>query len=118
MAIKRRDKPAIDSAAIDSFGEAADAPTPSATVVAVPATKAAPRTVPVAASGTASEWPSGMPKTFLLRYPDPSIPVAIEELQELVGRNKHQTVLLALHRGIDALRREARELGDSADLIK
>lgn len=115
MAIKKRERPAIDSAAIEAFGDAADAPTDAASE--------RPDSGP-AASGAASapaetnEWPAGMSKTFLLRYPDPTIPVAIEELQDLLSRNKHQTILLALRRGLEALRREADELGDRADLIK
>lgn len=133
MAIKRRERPAIDSAAIDSFGDAADVPAeqPAPTVSAPAATAgetpapapvraaARPRpTKPAAASDAAQAWPADLSKTFLLRFPDPSIPLEIEELQDLVARNKHQTILLALRRGIDALRREAEELGDRAELIK
>lgn len=114
MAIRKRERPAIDSAAIEAFGDAADAPTEAASGqrANVPASGAA------SSPAEASEWPAGMSKTFLLRYPDPTIPVAIEELQDLLSRNKHQTILLALRRGLDALRREAEELGDRADLIK
>lgn len=137
MAIKRRERPALDSAAIDSFGEAADTPperqTPSRTAAAAlpsaPATDASassPQTPlppsigrqPKAATVRANDWPDDLSKTFLLRYPDPAIPKEIAELAELIGRNKHQTTLLALRRGIDALRREAEEFGDSAELIK
>lgn len=113
MAIRKRPAPtALDNAAIEAFGDAAD-------VRAEPSRA----TKPTATSGaqlSAGEgtWPEGISKTFLLRYPDASIPVAIEELQDLIGRNKHQTVLLALRRGIDALRREAEELGERAELLK
>ena len=115
MAIRKRERPAIDSAAIEAFGDAADAPTDTAS--GRPANEP---TSPEATSTPAetNEWPVGMSKTFLLRYPDPTIPVAVEELQDLLSRNKHQTILLALRRGLEALRREADELGDRADLIK
>lgn len=123
MAIKKRPpRPALDDAAIEAFGKAADAPAerPAASPAPEPdkPRTAAPATRPTSTPTAAAEWPVGISKTFLLRYPDPSIPVAIEELQDLVGRNKHQTILLALRRGVEALRREAEELGDRADLIK
>lgn len=123
MAIKKRPpRPALDDAAIEAFGKAAD--TPAEPVASPPAPEpeklraAAPATRQGSTPAAAPEWPAGISKTFLLRYPDPSIPVAIEELQDLVGRNKHQTILLALRRGVEVLRREAEELGDRADLIK
>lgn len=112
MAIKKRPVVALDNAAVEAFGEAADAPVEQAGQ-----SKHVP-TSPLHGSPEVGTWPEGVSKTFLLRYPDASIPIAIEELQDLVGRNKHQTVLLALRRGIDALRREAEGLGDRAELIK
>lgn len=114
MAIRKRERPAIDSAAIEAFGDAADAPTEAASGQRANA----PASGATSSPAEANEWPAGMSKTFLLRYPDPTIPAAIEELQDLLSRNKHQTILLALRRGLDALRREAEELGDRADLIK
>jgi len=133
MAIKRREhRPAVDSAAIDSFGDAADAPaedqTPAQPDVAEAwlnlqqshvNSMALRRTVKRADAVIAGpvSWPEDLAKSFLLRYPDPSIPLEIEQLQDVLGRSKHQTILLALRRGLDALRAEAEERGDSADLI-
>lgn len=127
MAIKRRERAIPDSAAIDSFGDAAEAP-PERPLAPTPApvtpsqekpSAEDPRgRSPKAATVRDNEWPEGLSKTFLLRYPDPSIPSEIEELATLVGRNKHQTTLLALRRGVEALRREAEELGAAAELLK
>lgn len=113
MAIKKRARPALDSEAIDSFGEAAEVPVEPVKEPTLRQPAPSPAVPPVAVG-----WPEGMPKTFLLRYPDATLPAEIEELHRLLGRNKHQTVLLALRRGIDVLRREVEELGDRAELIK
>lgn len=132
MAIKRRERPAVDSAAIDEFGDAADAPIEEqapapgsveaatidlkqAHVKSMALLRSVKRTdAVIAGPGT---WPEDLAKSFLLRYPDPSIPLEIEQLQEILGRSKHQTIILALRRGIDALRAETEGRGDSADLI-
>lgn len=130
MAIKRRERPAIDDAAIDSFGDAADVSPAVALEAAADAERLAAangeheqevaRTSKRAGASLAgaTEWPPELSKTFLLRFPNPSIPLHVEELQEILGRNKHQTILLALRRGLDALSAEAAELGGRADLLK
>lgn len=125
MAIKKRHRPAVDLAAIEAFGDAADAPQDRADATAGGVSAPAARSAVAVQSGNRGDseaassevWPEGLAKTFLLRFPDPQMPLQLEQLQKILGRNKHQTLLLALRRGLEALRLEAEELGDRADLI-
>lgn len=115
MAIKKRERPAVDQAAIESFGDAAEQ------VETNPAKGPAAHSEPLSTkreTATDVDWPAGVSRQFLLRFPDAAIPVEVGELQELLGRNKHQTILLALRRGLDVLRAEVNELGERADLLK
>lgn len=115
MAIKKRERPAVDQAAIESFGDAAELAETN------PEKGAASRSEPLPLKREnvgEVDWPDGVSRQFLLRFPDPAIPVEVGELQQLLGRNKHQTILLALRRGLDVLRAEVNELGERADLLK
>lgn len=112
--VKPRKRKPIDDAAIESFASAADAPLASESPAAHQEVSNPAR----AKSAAGGDWPEGMSKQLLLRFSEPSIPTEIEALQQLIGRNKHQTTLLALRRGLEVLRAEVNALGDRADLIR
>ncbi|MGZ0069707.1 hypothetical protein [Microbacterium arborescens] len=107
MAIKKRAP--IDQAAIEAFGNAADAPRQQAPAAVEPAPAAkAPKTVaPRPDKPTAGEWPEGTPKTFLLRWgSEPELPPLLAEVAALEDRTMQKTALRALRRGLEAIRAE------------
>lgn len=112
MAIKKR--PAIDPAAIERFGDAADAPPTTSTPSAAPAVTPRAAAQPVETeTGTAKqptenagEWPSGLGRTLLVRWPDPALAKELVEVAALEDRSQHKTALRALQRGLEALRAE------------
>ncbi len=129
MAIKSRK--AVDPAAIEAFGDAADAPAePSKAQAAAesdsgggapaasrrePTRSTATRRPPIAAAtpakpvrSSANEaWPEDLAKTLTLRYPDPTIPQLLAELAVFDDRSQHNTAIRALRRGLDELKRDA-----------
>ncbi|PPF31239.1 hypothetical protein C5C10_14555 [Rathayibacter sp. AY1A3] len=110
MAIKKR--PAVDPAAIERFGDAADAPPAPAAQAATTATtplavaKSAGRAAGTAKRPveSAGEWPSGLGRTLLVRWPDPALAKELAEVAALEDRSQHKTALRALQRGLEALR--------------
>ncbi|PPF66137.1 hypothetical protein C5C18_12005 [Rathayibacter tritici] len=112
MGIRKR--PATDLAAIDRFGDAADAPSTPALLPASPASttqevaEPAAKTSGVAKSstGTARKWPSGVGRTLLVRWPDPALAKELAEVAALEDRSQHKTALRALQRGLEAIRAE------------
>ena len=103
MPIKMRTTadPTTKAAAIEAFGAAAEDSTVDEPVRTAPTT---PKREPVADMA----WPVDVAKTFLIRYPDPELPILLAELARLEERSQHATALRARRRGIDALRAEAR----------
>lgn len=99
MAIKKREP--IDQARLEAFAAAADTP------ALQPAT-ATPRPVAAkpAASPESSGWPSGVPRTFLLRWSAPDMPQELAEIAALEDRSQHKIALKAMRLGLEALRAE------------
>ena len=97
MAIKKREP--VDQARIEAFGAAADTP-PEAPSSVLPPAKT-PATVPPSAAGG---WPADLPRTFLLRWPDPEMRRELEELAAIEDRTLHKTAVRAMRLGIEALR--------------
>lgn len=117
MAIKSRK--AVDPAAIEAFGDAADSPAnvgpapepasaaptaPGADTTAVRRAPGRARTTPTRA--VERGWPVGVAKTVTLRYSDPELPELLAEIAALDDRSQHNTALRALRRGLDELKRE------------
>lgn len=97
MAIKKR--PSVDPARIEAFGAAADMP-PDASAVDV-----RPANTPTAATPPGEGgWPAGLPRTFLLRWPDPQLRRELEEVANLEDRTLHKTAVRAMRLGIEALK--------------
>lgn len=101
MAIKKR--PQADSAAIEAFGAAADAPTEPPKPPAVPDRSPAP-----VSNAQPGEWPADVAKTLLIRWPDAALPTELAAVAALEDRSQHKTALRALQRGLDVLRAEHR----------
>ncbi|KTR93796.1 hypothetical protein NS220_11165 [Microbacterium testaceum] len=105
MAIKKR-RPQVDPAAIEAFGAAADQPSldsitePAAEAVAAPTTP----TTPTPQSTTSDGWPEGVPRTHLVRWPDPDLALLLVEVAALEERSQQKTALRALRRGLAAIR--------------
>lgn len=57
----------------------------------------------------AGEWPAGIPRSNLIRYPDPELPRQIDEVAALLDRTKHATMIRALRAGLEVLRSNATE---------
>ncbi|MCK3769160.1 hypothetical protein MZK47_05705 [Microbacterium aerolatum] len=103
MAIKKR--PPVDPAAIEAFGAAADVPQAAAT----PTPEAAPehpREVERAKKVAQGEWPEGLAKTLLIRWPDANLALELADVAKLEDRSQHKTALRALQRGLEVLRAE------------
>lgn len=105
MGFKQRNKP--EPADIEAFGDAADQPAPSAPVAAAPKT---PRKS-LDASLASGEWPEGVARTMLIRWPDPDLASQLVEVTALLktagdldGRSQHATALRALERGLQAIK--------------
>lgn len=108
MAIKKR--PPVDPAAIEAFGEAADAPPAAAAVVAPVERAATPRQAPAPArKPKPGEWPSDVPKSLLIRWPDADLALELASVAALEDRSQHKTALRALQRGLEVLRAEHRD---------
>lgn len=102
MAIKKR-RPAVDPAAIEAFGAAADQPNVGASAQPAPETQTAPApTAPKAM--TTKEWPQGVPRSHLVRWPDPEFAQLLAEVSALEDRSQQRTALRALRRGLEAIR--------------
>ncbi|MEV8241993.1 hypothetical protein AB0O90_17240 [Microbacterium testaceum] len=111
MAIKKRtttgkERTPEEAAAIEAFGAAAD--TPPAPTRPAPATQA--RQAPAAPrrSAAAPEWPEGVSKTLLIRYPDAELAIELADVAALEDRSQHKTAVRALQRGLEILRAEHR----------
>lgn len=106
MAIKRRTDPATE-AAIEAFGAGAEPP------AAVPAARepAVAKPARAVASRSAAAKPAlrldNVAKTFLIRYPDESLPLLLAEVAQLEERSQHAVALRALRRGLDAMKADA-----------
>lgn len=104
MAIKKR-RPAVDPAAIEAFGAAADQPVVSESVQSAPAPAPEPAPVPAAPKATAAKgWPDGVPRSHLVRWPDPELARLLAEVAALEDRSQQRTALRALRRGLEAIR--------------
>lgn len=102
MAIKKR-RPAVDPAAIEAFGAAADQPDVDARVQTGPESKTSP--TPPAPKVTAStSWPEGVPRSHLVRWSDPELAQLLAEVAALEDRSQQKTALRALRRGLEAIR--------------
>ncbi|WP_440711733.1 hypothetical protein [Herbiconiux sp. YIM B11900] len=106
MAIKRRTDPATE-AAIEAFGAGAEALTSPAVAPRAPAA----RPSRAAAARPAAKKPSGraedVAKTFLIRYPDESLPLLLAEMAQIEDRSQHAVALRALRRGLEAMKADA-----------
>lgn len=100
MAVKRRGtKTTVDSKAIEEFASrAADQDRP--------VQEQATETTSARSAGNSQAWPAGVPKTLLVRYPDPTIPQMLAELARLDERSQQAIAVRALKRGLDALKNE------------
>lgn len=105
MAIKKR-TPA-ESAAIEAFGEAADTP-PASLSRPRPATQGRAALIAPRRGSSAAEWPEGVSKTLLIRYPDAQLAIELAEVAALEDRSQHKTAVRALQRGLEILRAEHR----------
>lgn len=103
MAVKRRGtKTSVDSKAIEEFAaRAADQDLPVQGQTTEKTETTADRT-----ADSGQVWPAGVPKTLLVRYPDPTIPQMLAELARLDERSQHAIAVRALKRGLDALKNE------------
>ena len=102
MAIKKR-RPAVDPAAIEAFGAAAEQPDIAAAVQPAPEPQTA--AAPVAPKVTTSAgWPEGVPRSHLVRWPDPELAQLLAEVAALEDRSQQKTALRALRRGLEAIR--------------
>lgn len=100
MGIKRRTDPATE-AKIEAFGAGAEAPVPSMQPVPTKSVRAA-ATRP--ATHEALPWPEDLAKTFLIRYPEASLPLLLAEVAQLEDRSQHAVALRALRRGLEAMK--------------
>lgn len=99
MAIKKREP--VDQARIEAFGDAADAQ-PAASPVPTSRPAPAPKKTP------AGEWPEDVPRTFLLRWTDPTLPGYLAEVAALEDRTQQKVALRALRLGLDAIKAQHR----------
>lgn len=106
MAIKRRTDPATE-AAIEAFGAGAEAPTAPAVAPEAPAAKPARAAATRPAAKKPAARPEDVAKTFLIRYPDESLPLLLAEVAQIEDRSQHAVVLRALRRGLDAMKADA-----------
>ena len=97
MAIRKREP--VDHARIEAFGAAADTP-PAAPAADVRPVKAPASATPPSDGG----WPADLPRTFLLRWPDPELRRDLEEVANLEDRTLHKTAVRAMRLGIVALK--------------
>lgn len=104
MGIKKR--PAIDPAAIERFGDAADAPPTPAVPAPTPQAAAKPASTAKQPAESTGEWPKGIGRTLLVRWPDPTLAKELAEVAALEDRSQHKTALRALQRGLEAIRAE------------
>lgn len=104
MGIKKR--PAIDPAAIERFGDAADAPPAPAVPATTPKVAAKPAGPAKQPAESAGEWPSDLGRTLLVRWPEPTLAKELAEVAALEDRSQHKTALRALQRGLEAIRAE------------
>ena len=104
MAIRKRT--AIDPAAIERFGDAADAPPTPAVPAATPPAAVEPAGTAKQPAESAGEWPSGVGRTLLVRWPDPTLAKELAEVAAIEDRSQHKTALRALQRGLEAIRAE------------
>lgn len=104
MAIKpRKPRPAVDAAAIEAFGAAADQPGAGVSAPTAPEPQTA--TAPNAPkTTTSSEWPQGVPRSHLVRWPDPELAQLLADVSALEDRSQQKTALRALRRGLEAIR--------------
>ncbi len=102
MAIKRRTDPATE-AAIEAFGAGAEAPIAPEAPTAKPARAAAARPAAKKPSARAED----VAKTFLIRYPDESLPLLLAEVAQLEDRSQHAVAIRALRRGLNAMKADA-----------
>jgi hypothetical protein len=105
MAIKRRTDPATE-AKIEAFGAGADVPVPPPAVAAAPAK---PDRAAAARPATPRVAPRSedVAKTFLIRYPDETLPLLLVEVAQLEDRSQHAVALRALRRGLEAMKADA-----------
>lgn len=100
MAIKKRTTTDLATEAkIEAFGAAADtAPSTSKTGETTPKTNAA----------TGAVRPrlrtEDVAKTFLIRFPDATLPLLLAEVAQLDERSQHAVALRALRRGLEAMK--------------
>lgn len=109
MGIKKR--PAPTAADIEAFGDAADQPLPSARAAAAPTA----RRKAFDATPTSGEWPEGVARTMLIRWPTPELASQLVDVTALLkaagdldGRSQHATALRAMERGLQAIESELR----------
>ncbi|WMY80066.1 hypothetical protein [Citricoccus sp. I39-566] len=109
MAIKKRSK----SAVIEAFGEAAERPVGSGQdsrdsegVVVAPARSS--RSASTGRREAAGEWPEGVARTMLIRWPDPELAAELDAVAKMDDRSQHATAIRALRRGLEAIKGEIR----------
>lgn len=102
MAIKKRTS--ASAAEIEAFGDAADAPPKAMATTPVHTPETISDTGQQAPS--VEGWPTGHPKTFLIRWPNADLVMELEAVAKLEDRSKHQTILRALERGLRVMRLE------------
>jgi len=116
MGIRKRQT--VDPAAIERFGDAADASAQAAALSVAPTTT--PIDSPVmpakpdlqstgkaeSSGGVVGEWPKGVGRTLLVRWPEPDLAIVLAEVAALEDRSQHKTALRALKLGLEALRAE------------
>lgn len=104
--------PAEREAAIVAFGRQADSldePAPEKPTDPTPAKQESAPSAARAGVKSAGEWPVGMAKNLLIRYPDPQIPTMLAELARLEERSQHAAAVRALRRGLEVLLAESGE---------
>lgn len=107
VAIKRRTDPATE-AKIEAFGAGAEAVLARAEPILVP-TESAKSSTPRPSTQKTISRTEEVAKTFLIRYPDESLPRLLAEVAQLDDRSQHATALRALRRGLDAIKADAKD---------
>jgi len=109
MAIKKRGTAPVDQEKIEAFGAAADVPASSDRApILDPGPEPAPA-VRTAAKTPAGEWPTDVPKSLLIRWPDAALAVELAAVAALEDRSQHKTAIRAMQRGLEVLRAEHRD---------
>ena len=107
MAIKRRSDP-VTEAKIEAFGAGAEmVSTPAAEPISAPE-GIAKSSMPRPSTRKSISRTEEVAKTFLIRYPDDSLPRLLAEVAQLDDRSQHAVVLRALRRGLDAMKADAK----------